>query len=103
MNKLNVTEGEWSVEWDDHTTTYNLGTDTEVVSSRIYDEQDAILMSQSKKLYEQLETTNKELAFVIFMYNKLVRNPCEFFDAETCHLNQILLAQCRGEQPTCKN
>ena len=109
MNKLNVTEGEWIIYQDEMTNLYVVNTPEDEegfsigVVEGVYDKNDAILISQSKKLYEQLETTNNELAFVINAYNKLVKDPCDFFDAETCHLNQTLLAQCRGEQPTCKN
>ena len=103
MSKLNVTEGEWYYILDNYLGFYVSSDDGSLLASEVYNEEDAILMSKSKKLYEQLETTNKELAFVINAYNKLVKDPCDFFDAETCHLNQILLAQCRGESLTCKN
>lgn len=58
---------------------------------------DAQLIEAAPSLYYALKRTTEELAFVIDRYNKKVKYPAHFIDAETCHLNQIELAKARGE------
>ena len=55
------------------------------------------LIKAAPKIYEALEKANEELAFVIDRYNKKIKDPANFIDAETCHINQLLLAKARGE------
>jgi len=58
----------------------------------------AHLIARAPNLYHALKSTTEELAFVIDSYNKKVKDPAHFIDAETCHLNQIELAKARGEK-----
>lgn len=64
---------------------------------RIESAANANLIARSPSLYHALKRTTDELAFVIDLYNKKVKDPADFIDAETCHLNQIELAKARGE------
>lgn len=97
MNKLNVTEGEWVIYQDEMTNLYVVNTSedaegfSEGVVESIYDKNNAILMSQSKKLYEQLVNLNK-----------LISLACEdgycteeLFESQA--QTSQLLRKCRGE------
>lgn len=55
------------------------------------------LIAAAPEMYKALQRTNEELAFIIDMYNKKVKDPANFIDAETCHENQLLLVKARGE------
>jgi len=96
MDKLNVTEGEWSVDVYEDGDNYIYSNN--FLMATVYDQpNDAILMSQSKKLYEQLEHIN-HLIFTC-------KSEIELADAVTRNAHDIeyLLAQCQGEQHTCKS
>ena len=103
MSKLNVTEGEWVTYQDEMTNLYVINTPeneygfSEVITEGVYSECDAILMSQSKNLYNQLKHINA----LIFICS----SETELADAITSKAHDIayLLAQCRGESITCKN
>ena len=57
----------------------------------------AHLIAAAPNLYHALKRTNEELALLIDLYNKKVKDPAHFIDAETCYLNNIELAKARGE------
>ncbi len=89
MSEAKFTQGEWSVY-------YGL-----VVINRVHYEfrntHDAHLIAAAPEMYMALKQTNEELAFMIERYNRRVKDPANFIDAETCHKNQVLLAKARGE------
>lgn len=57
----------------------------------------AYLIARAPNLYHALKRTNEELALLIDLYNKKIKDPAHFIDAETCRLNNIELAKARGE------
>jgi hypothetical protein len=85
------------VDGDDIAGVYVTCDDPEWLKHREQAIHDANLMAASKDLYYALKHTTEELAFVIDRYNKKVKDPTHFIDAETCHRNQIKLAKARGE------
>lgn len=107
MSKLNVTEGEWFVHQDEMTNLYVIDTSedeegfSEGITENVYDKNDAILMSRSKNLYNEI------MQDVISLEEDLEYTPKHSGEYE--HLKNLiehkskLLAQCRGEQHTCKN
>ena len=98
MNKLNVTDGEWCTDLRCDGYSYIYTNDTDDLVATVYDNtNDAILMSQSKKLYEQLLQIDNLI---------MTRNsPLELADdlVSMSHDINQLLKTCRGEQHTCKN
>ena len=57
----------------------------------------AHLIAAAPDMYTEITHLIHELNFVIEAYNKKVKDPSEFFDAESCHKAQVLLAKARGE------
>ena len=57
----------------------------------------ANLIAAAPEMYTEISHLMHELNHVIEAYNKVVKDPSEFFDAESCHKAQILLAKARGE------
>jgi outer membrane protein TolC len=51
------------------------------------------LYEENEKLKEALSSTNDELNFTIELYNKEVKDPSRFIDAETCFDNAKLLQE----------
>lgn len=103
MSEEKFTKGEW-VENGAFVSHVDLGCDAIVSGAGCKDisykeaEANANLIARAPNLYHALKRTTEELAFVIDRYNKKVKDPANFIDAETCHLNQIELAKARGEK-----
>lgn len=57
----------------------------------------ARMMALAPELFERLSKANDEIAFLISIYNNKVKDPANFLDAETCHINQLLLAKVKGD------
>lgn len=101
MNDMETkfTKGEWRVEHFVNEKGFEIAynDDGEVIADYVYEEPDAHLIARAPNLYHALKRTNEELALLIDLYNKKVKDPAHFIDAETCHLNNIELAKARGE------
>ena len=104
MSETKFTKGEWRVEGDSMSVGSNYRGKFYVTSNCFDGDIDdaskanAHLIARAPNLYHALKSTTEELAFVIDRYNKKVKDPAHFIDAETCHRNQIELAKARGEK-----
>jgi hypothetical protein len=101
MMKTKFTEGPWWVSRSNE-----IGTvptmDVKIVSrvSGANPEEakaNGYLIARAPEMYTEISHLIHELNHVIEAYNKVVKDPSEFFDAESCHKAQILLAKARGE------
>jgi hypothetical protein len=82
--------------WDPDNTGYNVC--TEVAAN-------ANLIAAAPDMLEALESTNKELQSVITKLNQMLKKNIspydldepEYYDMQTCHENQVLIAKAKGE------
>lgn len=102
---MNVTKGKWEAVENDHF--IDIKVDGNPIAQVIVNQYanvdkeqmraNARMMSSSKEILERLSKANDEIAFLIKIYNKKVKDPANFIDAETCHDNQLFIAKVKGE------
>ncbi len=103
MSEAKFTKGEWVVKGSSMSMGANYRGSFSIESNDFSgnistaNEANKSLIEAAPKMYEALQRTNEELAFVIDRYNKRVKDPANFIDAQTCHENQMLLAKARGK------
>lgn len=102
---MNVTKGNWEAVENDHFIDIKVDGNpiAHVFANQYVDtgkkemQANARMMAASKEMLERLSKANDEIAFLINIYNKKVKDPANFIDAETCHENQLFIAKVKGE------
>jgi len=102
---MSITKGKWEAVENDHFIDIKVDGNpiAQVIVNQYADvdkEQmraNARMMALAPELCERLSKANDEIAFLINIYNKKVKDPANFIDAETCHDNQLFIAKLKGE------
>lgn len=102
---MSITKGKWKAVENEHFIDIKVGGNpiAQVVVNQyanVDKEQmraNARMMALAPEMFERLSKANDEIAFLINIYNKKVKDPANFLDAETCHINQLLLAKVKGD------